>query len=1082
MKHDKRTTALHARGLPAGIPTALCGPARERTALAAALSAAVLAAATAGAATVALPAAPAALPASIQAKTALWLDASKNLVTDGSGNLVAWLDAREDAVADEAAYESRVSSQDWTWPRAVVWTSGACPSDSPLVGTDGPASFGGKPYVDFGEYHDNKWMLFVDAAGARNRMTLAGYAGVIGFGATAGFVVCDVNDPDTIAYTEDAKGVNVQSNGRAFFHKGSGSSGDDQIFSSTAGNNYGTFGETRKNGHVVKPAVNDNDNRHVRNGWEVFLQNGPAVENLYVSTLFNNGNFKDGYLTSDGTNPTSRQGGGRIAEIVILSEMLTQDEVAELEGYFRAKWMAGGGNALATVANASGDTFSVQADGPVFVGDIAGAGSIEKTGTSSLTVDRNGRLAAGLLSLREGGYVSWAKRAHHAPLVAIGGKTVTAAASALSVRAAGDADTFTVNETTNRCVALAGAEAGVAKIAVSKAAATLQPQALPSADVATSEDPGFLAIGNLIKNGSFEKDAITAAAGYQQNKVPTDWSVSSKKNTNASSVGITTTRDTSAWLNQAYQGQVAEGSQALLMQVTTDSNSTNGLQQTVNVPTGGLYEFSAFIRCRYRPQNTDKTVTFRVFVDGTQVLVRRPWRTGAWDSANAKFSTVTTEYKFQRVATDVALSAGDHVIEIVATNPHTDDNKQDRALIVDDVRLEPVAAGDFVLVPDANFSSYDSWSETEINSSNGGNLSPATVPFWTVSSGRLSRYPSTWFCNPLYEGLGEDQQLALQGNASARQTVHFPKTGRIRISFRYANRSARLDTGAVRASGQTVSVSVGGTTAATATITGDDYITAVAEIDVAAGDREVVLSGAVESGDKSTIVDDIRIEYVGGTDRALEDVAFADGSSSWTCNGAVAESDAFGLRELVFTGNAQAEATFTVPSDGYYLLTFQSRGRPLSESGTDTGIYHGARHYSHNLNVRVDGSYLANVWNEPVERFPVEMRLPYLAAGSHTIAFVGSSDATVAATAQSRISDVTVTPLATGAMADWSGIEFDLANGATVNADLPGTVRLGKLRVNGQRQYGSFTAANSAFVTGPGTVEVIPEAFILVVR
>ncbi|MBR3087246.1 MAG: RNA polymerase sigma factor [Kiritimatiellae bacterium] len=1022
-------------------------------------------AAAANAAT--LPSAPDVLSDGLQAKIALWLDASKNLVTDGSGNVVAWCDAREEAIADAAAYEARVAAGSWTYPRAVVWTSGAAPSGAVPVGASAPASFGGRPYVDFGEYNDNRWMLFVDAAGARRRVTLTGYAGVLGFGSTAGFVVGDVNDPDILA--QSATGVG--DNGTQYFHKGYGGNGNDAIFADS--NGIGRRGETRKNGHVVKSTQNDNENRHVRNGWEVFVQNGPNQE-MFVSTLFNNGNYK----ASVNASYTDRQGGGKIAEIVILSEMLTQGEVAELEAYLRAKWMGGAGNATATVANAAGDTLSVQADGPAFVGDIAGAGALEKTGTSSLTIDRNGRLAAGPLTLRDGGVVTWAKRAHHAPLVAIGGKTVSAAASSLSATAAGDAGTFTLNENTDgRRVALAGAESGVKKIAASKAAVCLRPQALPAADVATVEDPDFLAIGNLIQNGSFEAGSLAS------------WTGSDLRFDNysgaAMSVATRGTQGEKDWTGNVNVGTIPAGDRFGYIQVKNSVNCTNGYYQTVTAPRAGLYRFSAWIRARKRSY-ADSTVRFCLAVDDTVVLSRRTGRRGVWNASTRTFTTSETECTFQKISVDIALDTQPHKIQILAANTDNETdaaNKRfDRALLIDDIRLEPVAEGDFVQVKDPGFDSCTTWAEAEINSSNGGSLSTAATPFWTVSGGALSRYPSTWFCNPLYDGLGEDQQAALQNGATASQTVAFPRAGRVRVSARYAKRSDRLDTGASRVGGQTFSISLGGSVIGSAVVTSADFSTLVAEGDVEAGAQTLVLSGGSVSGsDVTTIMDDIRIEYVGGTDRAVEDTAFADGSSTWTRNGAVAESDAFGLRELVFTGTASATASFTVPADGYYLLTFQTRGRPLSESG-QTGIYHSFNYYTHNLDVRVDGGSLANVFNAHAGRFPVEMRLPYLTAGTHTLLFAGSSDSSVATTAQSRISEVTVTPLATGAMADWSGVEFDLANDATINADLPGKVRLGKLRVDGAAQYGEFTAANCDFVTGAGTVEVVPDAFIMVVR
>lgn len=1043
---------------------------------------AALACPAALAANVALPAAPTSLSSAIQSKIALWLRGDANLVADASGNVVAWCDAREDAVSDEAAYAARVAAGSWTYPRAVVYKDGAAPSDAVPVGADAPASFGGKPYVDFGEYNDNRWMLFVDAAGARKRVPLVGYAGYIGFGATAGFVVGDVNKPDIIAYSV-TEGAAVGANGRVFFHKGAGGRGDDVIFSASTGNNYGTLGETRLNGHVVNPT----SAMHVRNGWETFVQNGPNASGLFVSTLFNNGNAKTGYMENLSTDPTSRQGGGKIAEIMLFSEMLTQEEVAEVEAYLRARWQGGSGSAASTLALAAGDTLSVSAAAPAFVGDIAGAGAIEKTGSSSLTIDRNGRLAAGALALREGSVVSYGKRAHHAPLLAIGGKTVTAVAATLSVRDAGDADTFTLNESTaGRRVALAGAESGVAKVAVTKAAVVLAPPALPPTAVATVEDPDFLAQGNLIQNGSFESDTMTAA--YKQGITPSGWTRTDDSNTAATTVGITTTSDTTAWLN-GNGGKVAEGNQACFLQVNGISPiSTNGIQQTVEVPASGLYRLSLAIRCRQRGgASGTNSLPAWVAVDGVNVLVRRPWRIGAWNSETGRFETDTsaTEFVFKRVSVDVALSSGNHVVAIKAVNHdgltgHS--SKYDRALLVDDIRLDPVAPGDFVLVPDAGFDSLDFWHANEINSVNGGSFGWSRNPFWSVSGGALSRYPSTWFCNPAYADGGEDQQAALQNGATATQTISFPRAGRVRVSLRYANRSDRLDTGASRTSGQTVVVSIGGTQFDSRVVSTPDWRTLVAEGDVAAGDQALSIESTNIGTDTSTIIDDVRIEYVGTSPRIVEDATFAANSSTWTLGDGVAvDEDAYGLRELVFTNNATATLSFTAPSNGTYLLSFQSRGRPLSESGTD-GVYHNYHFYSHNLNVRVDDAYFANYYNEAADIHPVEMRLPYLAAGAHTLTFAGSCEALVRETAQSRISDVTVTPLATGTMADWSGVEFDLADEATIAADLGGKVRLGKLKVAGVTKYGEFTAANSSFVTGAGTVEIIPEAFVLVVR
>ncbi len=1032
---------------------------------------------TGHAATVSLPAGGhAALSSAIQGKIAFWLKGDANLVTNASGQVIAWCDAREAAVADEAAYEARSS---WTYPRAVTYRSGECPSDYPLAET-----LAAGPFVDFDEYNVNKWMLIVDAAGARNRVNLTGYAGYLGFGNTAGFIVGDVDTPDYPSYSPNKSGQN----GTIYYHKGQGGSGNDNIFS-TGGRGY--RGETRVDGRLV----NSTTTKHVRNGWEVFLQNGPDTTGTtasYVSTLFNSCNFKSAYPAGT-TDPTDRQGGGKIAEIMLFSSMLTQDEAAEVEAYLREKWQGGDGAATDVIALGAGDTLAADASsGPIFVGDVAGAGAIEKTGAGTLTIDRNGRLAAGPLALREGKVETIGKRSHHAPLVAIGGKTVSAIASSLTVRNAGDADTFTLNESQEgRRVALAGTEAGVGKVAVTKARLTLQAPALPEAAVAAVESPGFLSQGNLIQNGSFEDTAeiIHQSGQWQASITPNKWSLSSLKNTGSGTWGITTTSDTSTWLNGANGGEVADGTKALFIQVNA-LNSTNGIRQSVSATKAGLYEFSAYIRCRYRNGYTDPTPNFVLLVDGVPMLVRRPWRIGSWDAAQSKFVTDgnATELKFKRVAVDVALSAGEHTIELLAVNStnSTDESagRRDRGLIVDDVRLEPKAEGNFVAVVDGSFSSCDTWNSGEINSSLGGSIAKTGTPFWTFSagSGYIVRYPTVWFWNPLYEGRGEDQAIALQNGTTASQTITLPKAGRVRVSCRYANRSNNLSGGTARPSGQTFSVSLGGSVVASAVVTTQDMKVLVAEGEVSAGSQTLTLAGGAISGkDVATIVDDVRIEYVEDSPRIVGDSSFADNSSSWSYSGAWTECDPYGFRELVFTNVAAAQLTFTAPSNGTYLLTYQTRGRPLVESGVES-VYHNYSWYSHNLDVRLDGGFVANVYGEAADLHPIEIRLPYLAAGAHTLRFSGSSDAGVRDTAQSRISDVVVTPLATGAMPDWRRIEFNLSAGAKIDADLPGTMRVKRLRVNGARRYGSFSSSNCDFVTGVGAVEAIPDALIFVVQ
>ena len=81
---------------------------------------------------------------------------------------------------------------------------------------------------------------------------------------------------------------------------------------------------------------------------------------------------------------------------------------------------------------------------------------------------------------------------------------------------------------------------------------------------------------------------------------------------------------------------------------------------------------------------------------------------------------------------------------------------------------------------------------------------------------------------------------------------------------------------------------------------------------------------------------------------------------------------------------------------------------------------------------------------------------------------------------------VTTIPDGTYTLMTWSGFPtgtFTLADGASLALDYPGTNRFARLRVDGKSRLGVLDASNSpAFLSGPGAMELVPMAFVLVVR
>ena len=118
-----------------------------------------------------------------------------------------------------------------------------------------------------------------------------------------------------------------------------------------------------------------------------------------------------------------------------------------------------------------------------------------------------------------------------------------------------------------------------------------------------------------------------------------------------------------------------------------------------------------------------------------------------------------------------------------------------------------------------------------------------------------------------------------------------------------------------------------------------------------------------------------------------------------------------------------------------------------------------------------------------VERHAVEMRLPHLTAGSHTVEFRGAAQQENE-TCQTRISCPEIVPLATGAAADWSSTKIVLTDGATLNLDFGGTLRSGAITLGGSRVTEGTVNAQShpAYITGTGALEVVPVGTLLIFR
>jgi len=158
-----------------------------------------------------------------------------------------------------------------------------------------------------------------------------------------------------------------------------------------------------------------------------------------------------------------------------------------------------------------------------------------------------------------------------------------------------------------------------------------------------------------------------------------------------------------------------------------------------------------------------------------------------------------------------------------------------------------------------------------------------------------------------------------------------------------------------------------------------------------------------------------------------------------------------------------------IPSNGLYRLTFRARSR-VSISGTDVG----------RLPIRVwmaNGGATNEIGRTAVDGgefrpFTYFWRAP--SAGTYRLGFQGAS-----AEAEERstmIDGVSLTPAAGELLAETpdvpEDIEISVARGAELALDFPGTMKVGRLRVNGHAVYGTIRASDApGVISGQGAIE-----------
>ncbi len=595
---------------------------------------------------------------------------------------------------------------------------------------------------------------------------------------------------------------------------------------------------------------------------------------------------------------------------------------------------------------------------------------------------------------------------------------------------------------------------GDKKITVDGAKATL---CVPAADGAMDEiaTPFDTMNTNYVSHGSFEEPA--QAAGAFSAVVPTGWTKPSG-NTYLATVGSAIYNPTSL-----ENPTVPDGGQCVGIQ---GGNGT--IQQTITVPADGLYKVSFYMTRRPGRNEGANNTRAKVLVDGVM----------------AYYGCVSDDPRgeqnlFKRYVVELPpLTKGQHVFALSLAN----NTSTDRAVLFDKVEVSPVAAGEFVYIPNAGFESAGPVTYTAnvgydaVANSFGTDIFAWSCPTFYVDGNschaRLAQnsqyyywsYTGNQAIDLAYSGEPPDERdyrkLVLVRAGCASQTIHIPRAGRLRFSMRYS----RSYWGA--SAGQKVAVMLGDDEIArTDEISSVNTQTFVQDFDwPSAGDFTLMVTNIYGTSPSiATVIDDLRLEYADGV--VFDATRPAD----------AAEPAVLGDDESVST-------TLNISSNGFYYLAVSAAGLAVEDTSA-AGVYNSYKYFPAYAKVLVDDDEVADFVVETPDFTRLGIRLPYLTAGSHTIAIAGVGDA-VATLGKVRVEKAEILPLA---LADgpWDtrDAKFVLTDGATLDLNYAGSLRLRKLRAERQSYTGVLNAQNCpSFLSGPGSIEVVPAGSIFIVR
>ena len=983
------------------------------------------------------------LPSSVTSKIALWLDATQNVVTDGSGLVVDWFDRRETNLEPTGTHAWPFASSRHQW---VPNISGGRPS---LVEND-PA-LGGKPHVDFGPWSGTfaggRWLCLTNTVGS-----------AAGFQTMNEVFVVFAKHPDDAANLGCGTLFGGYYNGVRANPIWTGST--DKFYFSNS-NTRADKGSTRLDRAPVWGGylpILDTD-------WHLVSTRLPIVQNDYRDKWNLLGADRD--LTS---------GGPRIAEIVVFATRLSDFDRMRVEEYLWRKWMGSRQTSVGALAVNAEAAATIQTDSDA-IGDLTGGGTVVKTGTGRLSVPA--RDFTGTIELREGSVRSDGA----AFAIAEGGQRITASAASLVTRTS-ESDVSRIAKDGLGLLKIASLPAGTT-LAVENGTVVLAPPERSGVPVAAT-------FGNADFE-AFSPDVsdfvnIGGGSGTTEPRFSENWTFDRVgRSANNAVCLLRNAYNAGTFKPQArdHFGIGYDGSVSLLV---CQGKATG----TFVVPASGLY------RASFRIAGLSGLRDAQILVDGTQVAsfaalsatsfmryeVALPWL--AAGEHTFTFSDLdpakTTRILFDDVKIVPVEPRDSAPVPVAIANPSFEQPWSNLAGALDDVDYQPARANctGWTMPADATQSAWAGkalrrrWYDGVTDLANGLGANPDEMP-------------DGFLCTQIYS------TLALS------QDVSFPSAGRYRLTFHLARRCGL--------SPQTVVVTVGDAVVRKAVVRHDEFRRYEAVFDLASGGTKTLRFAGTSTGDNAyasggALLDAIALERVSETipESLVANGTFENGATGWSVTGnaklvsnAAAGDWVFGLprtplngaESVVFnsTGAGALRQTVSFPAAGRYELSFRCQTFDTYPDDLTK-----VNRFFINLNGSASTNHLhfQATFDDGRERV---VTIPFAVAEAGTAQLEFFVDFfTTGGKANVIVDDVAIaaapepdrTDLARFIPADESIL---VSPGATLRLDYDGVAKVSEVRYGGRRFAGEISHdTHPEWVMGRGRLYAPPPAFVLIVR